>query len=703
MKNYVQIFMAAMLFASNAAFGAAITDDKVTIGKPGSSSNKEIIYGTGGKKLTHKPATSELDFNGNNLTIGDGTTASKVLKFNTGGSPASIRYNNSTSKIEFSNDNAVFKAIGSGGGGGSGGIELLDNPGFEDGHNVNWTNSGGTFAAVTSGSNLLFDLKSATFTASGSGQYIRSTAVAIPAGLYGGACLARIMYKGGDANWKLQVVDGTGTLVVADTKNVELVLKANSGTNAVPAEIGFTCPSSGSISLQLISTAAAAQIYLDNTHLGSEDRFFRALPENMTDFVDYGPVPVTSTGGTQPVKPAHVVDSIRCRKTGDSAECRIEMYSTATSATPGTGDYLFGLPTALGCTIDSTKVYFNNLTTAQSKDHGSTVGTAQSGYIGTQSGLGVVKVYDSSRVRLFAGPASGGTSPIGQASSNNFWDIQPRFYSAHFTVPCTGWGTAKGLYAQTSTMNDFDFVNDFSAKISSAGVVSDENVNWINGNCTVANTSEYTCTFNSGIFTKQPNCVVSPVTGTGNIVGRIFSYSTNVSVTPVIFVAGGSNSANAFNLSCHKTDAEYKTRTTILGSLKNSFLGASYWLPSTTAVSADAIVNFSSVEYDTCSPACVTTGASWKFTAPKTGFYSVKYTGYGTSGAGTRVWKNGAAHKTCGALAFQNSTAGAGACTVQLSSGDYIDLRPISATTITGGALSATLIAAIQIEFIGEQ
>ncbi len=49
----------------------------------------------------------------------------------------------------------------------------------------------------------------------------------------------------------------------------------------------------------------------------------------------------------------------------------------------------------------------------------------------------------------------------------------------------------------------------FSAKVSSSDVVSSENVNWINGDCTNASTGRATCIFNSGIFAQAPNCQIT--------------------------------------------------------------------------------------------------------------------------------------------------------------------------------------------------
>lgn len=69
----------------------------------------------------------------------------------------------------------------------------------------------------------------------------------------------------------------------------------------------------------------------------------------------------------------------------------------------------------------------------------------------------------------------------------------------------------------------------YSAKLSTAQVVSNENTNWINGNCTNANPT--VCTFVSGIFKSgsTPNCWAAP--GASNFVKfKVSSSTTTVTI-----------------------------------------------------------------------------------------------------------------------------------------------------------------------------
>jgi hypothetical protein len=142
-------------------------------------------------------------------------------------------------------------------------IELLTNPGFENGK-ARWTNVGGTFNIVTSGSNFLgIGKSSATWQASAGSQYLESETVTVPVALQGKACGASFQTFGGDGNLQLQAYDNSNNVLSA-----ALTLQAQ--TVATPVQITFRCPSSGGVKYRLQSTAASALIALDAGHLGDQ-------------------------------------------------------------------------------------------------------------------------------------------------------------------------------------------------------------------------------------------------------------------------------------------------------------------------------------------------------------------------------------------------------------------------------------------------
>lgn len=102
-----------------------------------------------------------------------------------------------------------------------------------------------------------------------------------------------------------------------------------------------------------------------------------------------------------------------------------------------------------------------------------------------------------------------------------------------------------------------DFTPDmvYSAKISATGVVSDENTDWIDGNCTNPAAGVYTCTFKTGVFSITPNCVAT-AEDRNNIAGTNYSSGT-VSVGLASRTSGAINGVST--LSCQKQGADYKT------------------------------------------------------------------------------------------------------------------------------------------------
>jgi hypothetical protein len=147
--------------------------------------------------------------------------------------------------------------------------QLLNNGGFERGK-ASWTASGGTFAIVTSGTNLLTGNDSATWDSNGAAQTLLSTAVTIPKGLYGtnGVGLCKIQVPSGAATHTIEAYDGSNIL-----GSVTIL----SSTIPTYSYVNFVFPSSGSISLRLKSVNA------DEPLIAIDDCFLASASEvNMT-------------------------------------------------------------------------------------------------------------------------------------------------------------------------------------------------------------------------------------------------------------------------------------------------------------------------------------------------------------------------------------------------------------------------------------
>jgi hypothetical protein len=128
-------------------------------------------------------------------------------------------------------------------------------------------------------------------------------------------------------------------------------------------------------------------------------------------------------------------------------------------------------------------------------------------------------------------------------------------------IPIEGWqqsniiiGQFNGLESCTDTLNCTD---TFSAQISTTGVVSNESVDFISGNCTHPSTGSNSCTFKTGVFTVAPNCVGTAV-DRNNIVGTSAS-STVVSANTANRTGGAID--DIITLVCQKQGADYVGKT----------------------------------------------------------------------------------------------------------------------------------------------
>ena len=113
-------------------------------------------------------------------------------------------------------------------------------------------------------------------------------------------------------------------------------------------------------------------------------------------------------------------------------------------------------------------------------------------------------------------------------------------------------------------------VDTFTAKISAAGVVSDENVDWINGNMTISGTSVFTGTYATGAFTVIPNCrITSALSTSGGGQSSLRNAMSTATLEYATFSSAGGLQANAVNIACTKTGADFIASRTIVGSFKD--------------------------------------------------------------------------------------------------------------------------------------
>jgi hypothetical protein len=433
---------------------------------------------------------------------------------------------------------------------------LLQNPNFELGKS-GWKNSGGTFAIITS-TNVLEGKQSASFLASGSSQYLETNPYTVPQGLYGENCMASFKYKGGDANLYLTVMDGASAEIIPTNARATLSV----ATNQVTAKIYFTCPSSGQLKFRLVGTASAAIAYLDNAELGKSD----AVPVKQSQMFGTArwaanPLciwPINNTGVG--IVGAFLTPSVDndCNDpvlTGNALAPLTKLPAIRFSNAPaGTykvtinGNFRISANEAVMSISDGVNIGSSRTGLLTATWTNSNTMTSEFRYTTSQPSLSFFPVMN----------AISGSPNVTIGNEENTQD------ETAFGIIVEYYPLEGDIVSNARCVNPIDCENVFWARISPTGVVDGENLNWINGNCTVGAPapSGRTCTFNSGIFSILPKCQIS-VAGGSATSARIESL-TNTTIIISSWV-GNVNTNDGIQLTCSKDPADYKPRQEIKG------------------------------------------------------------------------------------------------------------------------------------------
>jgi hypothetical protein len=244
--------------------------------------------------------------------------------------------------------------------------------------------------------------------------------------------------------------------------------------------------------------------------------------------------------------------------------------------------------------------------------------------------------------------------------------------SLNARIPIEGWqqsniiiGSFNGLESCTSTLECTD---TFSAKVSSAGVVSDENVDWINGNASLTDTSLYALTLKTSIVAVPMNCTVATTAPSG-LDNYVFNITANTSATVTIrtgYAAGGGPSltknAYSFNIICQKQGVDYVGKTA-----KAVASDQNVRTPGQTNVVHFAVSYGTSGTPCTASPCSIDSVGSQVSSVTRTalGIYSVNFvsplskvqcaygTGYGSGGDSTVPYAMTTCSSSCSSITFQ--------------------------------------------------
>lgn len=261
----------------------------------------------------HSPALAQSVIPSNTVSIGIAGSTNKTIEFNkakagTSSNPK-IRFNNSTTKLQYTNDGTNYSDIGSGGGANN----ILPNGSFESG-TTDWTASGGTLSTSTTAADV-FELTTAgTWDSNSAGQTLTYTPQAVK-GLAGtnGELTCMVRVPSGTATHTMGIWDGT-TLSQTQT-----LVNSSGNTNYVANTINFIFPSSGSIGVRFTSVNS-------NEPLIDIDACFIGPPRNLSQVSQatlVGGAVITGCAG------AHSTSSTSITSLGTQTSCSYAVFGEA--------------------------------------------------------------------------------------------------------------------------------------------------------------------------------------------------------------------------------------------------------------------------------------------------------------------------------------------------------------------------------------
>lgn len=363
--------------------------------------------------------------------------------------------------------------------------------------------------------------------------------VTIPSSLYGQNCEFGFDYTNTNTSGTV-----TRSWYVSGTSTVSGTF-SSSGTSSIKAFLpcGTASDTTKVVNITTTNASASGVTSVDNVYFGPA--------KSLANGAIVGPwtayTPTTQGLGT----PTNV--NFKWRQNGSSID--IEGY-LQTGTTTGV-EARIGLPN----NFNTTSKYVNVAWVVGDITRGAI--SAQTVYLAAQASKNYLVVTIQSSGAAGSTPVNGNTA---------FGSSENLTFKASVEIEGLN-GT--GVTYESRCPNDISCANEFSAKISGTTVTS-ENLDWISS-VGLTDTSLYTITFNSGVFTDAPNCVANA--------SRVGIPSTTMSIESVtsstVAVRGrgdtGALQATDFFVQCNKS-TDYVAKKTITGYLSNTVTTSGQYL-----------------------------------------------------------------------------------------------------------------------------
>ena len=423
----------------------------------------------------------------------------------------------------------------------TGNNNILANPSFEHStYSTSWTLGGtGTYSAETS--TLIHGKKALKVVTSSQTVSLTQDSTLYQAQFADSVqCEASVKIKTDSTVAPVICARQAGT-----TSTVDCVTAANDNKWATYT-IPFICKgTSNGIAIDIAS--ATGTTYIDDAYVG--------VPKNLSTSSAVGN---WVTGTCTSTHTTNATTTCRYRSNGDSID--IEAVVSYTGATDA-ANLTFSLPS--GFTLNTSKIETTSSPRGAVIYLDNSTSTAYSGAIYLQNTSSPLRVFINrdlvnSGTSYVSIVAMTNTVPVNAIASGDFVKITA------MGIPVNELNGNVTTYSAPTNVNN---ENVFSAYVTSAGVTTSENVDWISGDFSKAS-SRYTASLVNTYGTGMA-CTCSGTLSNGDINCTVTASATQIIVD---METDGVATDNAFQVVCQKQSTDYQASRSIVGSFKDNVI-----------------------------------------------------------------------------------------------------------------------------------